>query len=397
MHKKFIPRLILISIFFVIIVSNVKSQGEQLEIDVEKEIFEGESLNVSVGIENEDDLLVYINGVDILYDDNYLYGLHEIPVDDEDYTINLLSLDVNEDTTVTITAEKTGYISDQETIIIKNQDETITSPELVLKPDTRSVDTGDPFVVIVVDQNDIPVEDVEVAIESPSNEYGRTDSKGEVFLNAPKEWDEDEFTIIATKDGYKRDEIKIALNKEASFWEKIFENPNFIIVIGGIILIFAIIFVHFRQKHTINARASEISQDKRMQKYKEEIKITQDGKEEEILYASSVKEGVRVSPKDDPKVEEIRISRPKPEKEVVDVAAEKDETDKIIEKKNRETRDMDWFEGDDEIRYEINKLTGEVDEEGLDKWYEGVDSLKDKINEKVKKKDKKDKEEEGDY
>ena len=38
---------------------------------------------------------------------------------------------------------------------------------------------------------------------------------------------------------------------------------------------------------------------------------------------------------------------------------------------------------------EIEKLTGDVDENNIDKWFEGVDSLKDKVNAKIKKKDKK--------
>ena len=100
-----------------------------------------------------------------------------------------------------------------------------------------------------------------------------------------------------------------------------------------------------------------------------------------------------VKPDEDPKVEEIRISRPRKEKEVVDVETEDDETEKVINKKKLQQRDYDWFEGSDDVQYEIDKLTGEVDEEGLDKWYEGVDGLKEKIDEKVKKKDKKKNEE----
>ena len=57
-------------------------------------------------------------------------------------------------------------------------------------------------------------------------------------------------------------------------------------------------------------------------------------------------------------------------------------------------RNYDWFEGTDHLRYEIDKLTGEIDEEGVDKWVEGVEGLQDKINERVKKKDKKKKDEE---
>ena len=52
-------------------------------------------------------------------------------------------------------------------------------------------------------------------------------------------------------------------------------------------------------------------------------------------------------------------------------------------------KDYDWFEGDDDARYQIQKATGEVDETGKDKWFEGVGDLKEKIDERVKKKDKK--------
>ncbi len=48
----------------------------------------------------------------------------------------------------------------------------------------------------------------------------------------------------------------------------------------------------------------------------------------------------------------------------------------------------DWFKGTDDIRYEIDKLTGKIDENSIDKWFEGYDDIKDKINERIKKKDK---------
>ena len=101
------------------------------------------------------------------------------------------------------------------------------------------------------------------------------------------------------------------------------------------------------------------------------------------------KEVVRIQPNKESKVEEIRITRPYKDKEVVPVVSKENETEKIIKKKEMQKRDYDWFEGTDDIRYEIDKLTGKIDEEGLDKWFEGVDHHKDKIKEKVKKKDKK--------
>jgi hypothetical protein len=99
-------------------------------------------------------------------------------------------------------------------------------------------------------------------------------------------------------------------------------------------------------------------------------------------------DNVRVQQNEDSRVEEIRISRPKKEKDIVPVKTVEDEIDKVIHKKKNRKQKHDWFIGHDELRYEIDKLTGEIDEKGLDKWYDGLDDVKEKINEKVKKKDK---------
>jgi hypothetical protein len=90
-----------------------------------------------------------------------------------------------------------------------------------------------------------------------------------------------------------------------------------------------------------------------------------------------------------PKVEEIRISRPRKEKEIVPINAEEEKVDEAIPRKVRRRHEYDWFEGTDDIRYEIDKITGKIDEEGADKWFEGIDDIRAKIDEKVKKKDKK--------
>ncbi|MEA2055573.1 MAG: hypothetical protein U9O49_01920, partial [Candidatus Thermoplasmatota archaeon] len=96
----------------------------------------------------------------------------------------------------------------------------------------------------------------------------------------------------------------------------------------------------------------------------------------------------------DSKVEEIRISRPRKEKEIVSVTGDKiKEGKKVMPVQSHKSDDGDWFQGTDAIRYEIDKLTGEIDEENLDKWFEGIDDIRVKIDEKIKKKDKKKNEE----
>jgi hypothetical protein len=159
-----------------------------------------------------------------------------------------------------------------------------------------------------------------------------------------------------------------------------------------IILLFAIIFVNYRQKKSIYNRANEISQEKTIKKFDSDsktISFSSDDNKKKPEIQSSFKDGVRIQPQQDVKVEEIRISRSRKEKEIVPVESEEDKTNKIIDRKKIQRHNYDWFEGTDNIRYEIYKLTGKIDEEGLHKWYEGVDNLKEKIDEKVKNKDKK--------
>ena len=63
-----------------------------------------------------------------------------------------------------------------------------------------------------------------------------------------------------------------------------------------------------------------------------------------------------------------------------------EDTEKIISKhKNDEN---EWFKGMDNVKFKIDKLTGEADEENEDKWFEGVYDIKSKVNKKVKKNSK---------
>lgn len=264
--------------------------------------------------------------------------------------------------------------------------------KLVITPlDSYTVDTGQLFSVRVTDgtSEDAYVSGVKVTIQS----YGGTkitDNNGVARLTAPSDdWRYDEFTIIANKSGYADGRITIGLNKKGGFLESIIQSPYFPIFIASICLIGAIVYVTFRQKKSIYTRAKEITDDKVLEKYDADVKIVSpktDDKIQKPEYYS--KEIVRAKAEQDPKVEEIRISRPYKEKEIVPVKTEEDKTEKIIDQRISQINDQDWFEGTDEMRYEIEKLTGEIDENGIDKWFEGVDELKEKIDKKMRKKTK---------
>lgn len=371
---------------FLIFPHAISAKGDNLQIIAIDKVTEGEYFTVSV-LDPEDfegetpfliDVNITFNGV------NY-----QITAGNENGEINLLAPEVNQNTSFLIMASKDGYNSTYKTIVIINNESQNKLPELIVTPEFYTIDAGNQFAVFVTDENGNVISGVTVAIQS----YGTpsiTDDVGKAWLTAPK--DKDSATIIAQKDGYidnKHTDIKI--NIPPNWWETFIKSTYFPIFIAVIILLFAIIFVNYKQKKSIYNRASEIIKEKTIKKYNPDdknISNSLDENKEKLNDYSSLKASVRIRPDPDPKVEEIRISRPNKEKEIIPVDTKEDETEKIIKRKKMHTHEYDWFEGTDDIRYEIDKLTGKIDEEHLDKWFEGVDDLKKKIDEKVKKRDK---------
>jgi hypothetical protein len=371
---------------FLIFPHVISVKGDNLQIIAIDKVTEGEYFTVSVldpeDFEGETPFLIDVNI-------NFNGVNYQITAGNENGEINLLAPEVNQNTSFLIMASKDGYNSTNKTIIIINNESQNKLPELIVTPEFYTIDAGNQFAVFVTDENGNVISGVTVAIQS----YGTpsiTDDVGKAWLTAPK--DKDSATIIAQKDGYvdyKHTDIKI--NIPPNWWETFIKSTYFPIFIAVIILLFAIIFVNYKQKKSIYNRASEIIKEKTIKKYNPDdknISNSLDENKEKLNDYSSLKASVRIRPDPDPKVEEIRISRPNKEKEIIPVDTKEDETEKIIKRKKMHTHEYDWFEGTDDIRYEIDKLTGKIDEEHLDKWFEGVDDLKKKIDEKVKKRDK---------
>ncbi|MCK4995523.1 MAG: hypothetical protein KAR55_01425 [Thermoplasmatales archaeon] len=379
---------ILLSLLLLLFSNITLAEESQLDIIITdindeeiSEIYENEHFIVSV-VDKSQEGTPYLINVTIEFN-----GLPYTIDDSAEITLQAPEVDTNR--AFVIYATKEGYNSSNKSIEILN-----TIPKkLDISTDYDVVDGGDLFSVFVKDEEGTPVIEALVGIENIWEERSETDDNGRAWLTAPE--DEDTITILAQKDGYDQDEITIRVNIEKPWWIIFIYSPYFPIILAVIFLLVVIIFVNNRQKKSVFKRASEISKEKTMNRYDMNKKDTPAEENKENLdNPSTIKDTVRIKPDRDPKVEEIRISRPRKKKEIIAVEPEEDETEKVIKKKNLQRRDYDWFEGTEDIRYKIDKLTGEVDEDGIDKWYEGVDSLKDKIDEKVKKKDKKKEEDE---
>ncbi len=263
----------------------------------------------------------------------------------------------------------------------------------------RVIEADEKFSVYVINESGYGVEGVTLFIESAGPAPVDTNEDGYTSLTAPSE--PGEYRIIAQKDGTIVDNLTIEVVAPPPLWE----SPYFPIAIAVIVLIGAIFFVNWREKNQIYSRAKEITNEKNLEEFKlESSKNSTNNEAKKIRKGSSFKIHDELSSQDskpvvsktsdNPKVEEIRIRRPNKKKEIVKVDEEKEPVDKVLDEKKVKKRDYDWFAGKDDVRYEIDKITGEIDEEGKDKWFEGVEDLKEKIDKRVKKKDKKEEEDE---
>ncbi len=370
---------ILIFIFFISISAvNSLAQMQSILIDIEPtDVNENDYFTVSAYIINESEEIEMLTNVNITFNDQ----LYTITEQGDNYEIEIKAPLVDEDTPILIYASKEGYLPGYEAVYVKN------TGEKVLKVDAKDlvISAGDIFYVTVYEdgKQDQPVEGATVYISNQWDNVETTNEKGIAFLKAPDKGFE-EIRVIASKEGYVSDSIYIRINLKEDLLTLIINNKYFMVFIAILALLFSILFVHLRQKKNVYNRAKEISNKKTIDKYTSESDTSSDKNRFESQ--GFIGPSIRVNQGKDSKVEEIRISRSRKEKEIVDVKTQKDETQDIIDKKKTQRREYDWFEGVDEIRYEIDKLTGEIDEEGIDKWFEGVDDIKKKIDEKMKKK-----------
>lgn len=303
------------------------------------------------------------------------------PINDESSEIEIRAPEVDKNTTFEILASKQGYETVNSTITVLN------IPVLIITHyGGYIVDAGERFSVKVTEdsENGKPVQGATVAIQNVIGSETMTDEYGRAFLTAPK--NKERITIIATKPGYQYGKQDIEITPVPDIFGEIVNSKYFLIFVAVLILFSAIIFVHYRQR-----KYAYISSFDKPIKEKTADRVTHGGSEGHAKnIEDTIDTAVKIKSNKNPKIEEIRIIQPKKDKDRITLKPDEKENDE----KTKKPKDTDWFQGTDEIRYEIDRLTGEIDEEGKDKWFEGIESIRDKIDEKMKKKNKKEKQEE---
>jgi len=383
--SNYIPALLILIIALSILIPyQVSAQEKQLIIDVAKEVYESENFSISVYIINENASPEY--QIDVVIDfNNKNYNITA-----ENPEITVMAPQISKDVVFIITASKTGYESAIANIsVIKREAQ--NESQLVITPDGYTVDANKQFSVLVTDKtgNLIPGATVGIQSYTGKGSVDETDDNGRACLTAPG--DCSEIILMAQKEGYTSGTEKVWINANPGLIERTLQNPYAPIAIAAIVLIFAIIFVNFRQKRNVRPKENPSGSTKQFlansTRHKKAIPFKPSEQPRKTANQHGPEKKDYGESRQGAKVEEIRISRSRKDRETLSVSDE--EKRNTISRRSGKKTSHDWFEGTDNIRYEIDKMTGEIDEEGKDKWFEGTDNIKSKIDEKLKKKGKK--------
>jgi hypothetical protein len=386
-RKILIPLVItILFILFLVMSALVNAQEKQLIIDVVSEVFEEADFTVSVYTINENDSPVY--QIDVVIE----FNNESYNITNENPEITITAPDISESKFFNIEASKIGYETAVTNIfIVKQENPEIKQLIITLLDDDFIIDGGDYFSVLITNKTGYPISDVIIGIQSYTDEgsVGITDVNGRARLIAPE--DRSEIILIAQKEGYVDGTEKIWVHANPGLIESIIRNPFAPILIAILVLFLAILFVNLRQKRKKYPEENTIgfskqSSNDHLYNKKNSFKDSERDNEK-ISYKQIPDEDNQVNSNLGAKVEEIRISRPKKTKNIVSV--ENEEKKNFSSFKSRKKIGDNWFEGTDDIMYEIDKITGKIDEEGRDKWFEGTDNIRAKIDKKLKMKDKK--------
>ncbi|MBN2603820.1 MAG: carboxypeptidase regulatory-like domain-containing protein [Candidatus Thermoplasmatota archaeon] len=373
MRKRFKLFILLPIIFFLLIcfTQTGQSQSDQLVIEITndsyepiEELYEQENFIVSVYVLEEGGIPSYLTGVTIQFDENN----YQIPYGAEDPEVIIIAPEVTQDTDYIIQASKNDYNSDSTILTV------LDKIQLVIIADSYTVEAGKQFSVLVTDKSGQEISDVTVGIVSVAGQgsIGTTNENGRVWLTAPQ--DRNEINIIAQKQGYK-DAIPITLgvNKNPGFIDTLIQNQYFPLLLAFFFLGAAILYVNYRHR-----RSHPLFQ--KMDSKKDDIFNTRKNKTDEKLNSSDFDPG--------PKIEEIRITRNKDDKNIVSLSQQKEIKENHLSKKQKMRKYQDeWFEGTNDIRYEIDRITKQIDDKGKDNWFHGTDDIRKKIDMKIRNKD----------
>jgi len=192
-------------------------------------------------------------------------------------------------------------------------------------------------------------------------------------------------TIQVIKSGYFPGSTNIRVENVEGFAFNLSES-QFLqilpILIAIFVVIFAIIYVLWRQRRTpmIPNKTPRIGPVDIPRTFQQE-KQRQQLKNEPAIFPKKEKRDISISTPP-ARVEEIRIPIHVKKKETTTISKKK-ELKQVSDDERNEP--LEWFKGQDYMRYKLDELTGKIDQKTDGKWFEGETDSKNKVDETLQK------------
>jgi len=383
-QSSFLSLIVLLLVVNSVLTPLVLAQNEpalSIEIDdsntqneiIENTIFEGKSYDVIVNAYNEtgfifDVLDVNVSFLGSSYNTSTGFITLQAPLFEKDKSFN-------------ITATKDGYLKAELEI-------TVMKGKLSIIADRGTIEEKKEFQVTVKDQDNKPVANASVYVTAEANPV-KTDIQGVAYVLAPDVEMVTTATIQVNKSGYFPGSTNIRIENAEGFAFDLTES-QFLqilpILIAVLVVIFAIVYVLWRQKRTlmIPHQTIKIKSDDIPHTFQQENQ-GQRFKNKPTIFFEKEKRDISISVLQS-RVEEIRIPVQGKKKETTILS---DETNVEPVSENQKKEQNEWFKGQDYMRYKIDELTGKIDQQTDGKWFEGEHDIEYKIDETLKKSFKK--------
>ena len=338
------------------------------------EVYENEYFMVSAYLLDDQGFPQFQANVMISFND------HIYETTEDDIEVLLVAPPVSSDAVLNISASKEGCVGANASLTVLHR------LLLILTPETFTVEGGHHFSIVVTDETGAPVSGVIVGIQNDKGEdsVDTTNTDGRAWLVAPE--DRREIIILAQKEGYLDGSRMLRVNIPLGIIERVLHHPFTPIVIAMVLLVAVLGIVYIRQRRTSPLSPQNFKDEAPFPPTRKPGTITSKSLSTPVMTTKqSTATNVDLGGK--PKVEEIRISRPGKEKNIFPVG-QTNPSSMPLKKKPIKGARCDWFEGTEDFRYQIDKMTGKIDETKTDKWFEGTSDIRKKIVEALKQKDK---------
>ncbi len=329
--------------------------------------FEGRTYDIIVSTDNETVVL----GVNISFlGTTYTTSLSE-PF------ITVLAPHFNESESFVIIATKEKYLTAEIEI-------TVMKGQLSVVADRGIIEEKKGFQVTVRDQDNKPIEGAFVYVTSETNPVV-TDQQGVAYVQAPDVEMVTTTTIQVIKNGYFPGSTNIRVENVEGFAFNLSES-QFLqllpILIAILVVIFAIIYVLWRQRRTpmMPNKTPRIGPIDIPRTFQEE-KQRQQSKKEPAIFPKKEKRDISSSTPPT-RVEEIRIPIQMKKKETTIISKKKELKQISNDEKNEP---LEWFKGQDYMKYKLDEMTGKIDQKTDGKWFEGETDSKNKVDETLQK------------